>query len=191
MYKTYLFQQEEFVKDDFVKQLLTLLPMERKEKALRYRNLIDRNNCVISYIMLKIALKECFGITKFTMKYDENGKPYLLEYPDIFFSISHCVYGCVVAVADELIGVDIQNVIPFSYNVAERVCCSEELNVLTNSRNQTIDFIRMWTIKESYLKMIGEGIVGDLKSVNTLEMSSSSTEIVFSKNIIIVVCRKK
>ena len=39
--------------------------------------------------------------------------------------------------------------------------------------------------------MIGEGIVGDLKSVNTLEMSSSSTEIVFSKNIIIVVCRKK
>lgn len=60
MYKTYLFQQEEFVKDDFVKQLLTLLPMERKEKALRYRNLIDRNNCVISYIMLKIALKECF-----------------------------------------------------------------------------------------------------------------------------------
>ena len=38
--------------------------------------------------------------------------------------------------------------------------------------------------------MIGEGIVGDLKSVNTLEMSSSSTEIVFSKNIIIVVCRK-
>lgn len=57
MYRIYLFEQEELVSDDFVKKALPLLPEERRKKALRYHNRIDRNNCVLTYLMLKIALK--------------------------------------------------------------------------------------------------------------------------------------
>lgn len=187
MYKIYLFQQEELVTYNFISRILYLLPIERREKALRYHNTIDRNNCVITYLLLKIALKECFDIKDFTMKYGENGKPYLAEYTDVFFSISHCTNGCIVAVADELIGIDIQNIVAFSEKVAERVCCLAELDVLSKSTNKARDFIRMWTIKESYLKMTGEGIVGDLKSVNTLEMDY--IDIIEMENVIISIAR--
>lgn len=178
-----------FVTDDLFHKFFYVLPIERREKAMRYRNSIDRNNCVVVYLMLKIALKECFGITEFTIRYGKCGKPYLAEYPNIFFSISHCVYGCVVAVADELIGVDIQNIVSFSGKVAERVCSQAELEVLEKSQNKEKDFIRMWTIKESYLKMTGEGIVGDLKSINTLETDLLEIEVL--ENTVIAVCREK
>lgn len=187
MYRSYLFWQEELVTDDFIYNVLCLLPMDRRKKALRYHNTIDRNNCVITYLMLKIALKDCFGITEFNIEYGESGKPYLVEYPDIFFNISHCVYGCVVIVANVPVGVDIQNIVPFSNKVAEKVCCSAELDVLKKSRNKARDFICMWTIKESYLKMTGEGIVGDLKLINTLNMDW--VEVKVAENIVIAVCR--
>lgn len=170
MYRAYLFKQEELVQDNFIKKVLPLLPEERRLKALRYRNRIDRNNCVLTYLMLKIALKECFQITDFTIQYGRYGKPFLKEYPEVFFSISHCKCGCAVVVADELVGIDIENIVPFSWDVAKRVCCPEELDVLKQSTDKEREFIRMWTMKESFLKMTGEGIAGDLKSIHTLEM---------------------
>lgn len=186
MHRIYLFEQEQLVSDDFVKKALPLLPEERRKKALRYRNRIDRNNCVLTYLMLIIALKECFQITDFTIQYGRYGKPFLKEYPNVFFSISHCKCGCVVVVADGLVGIDIQNIVPFSWDVAERVCCAEELGVLKQSTYKEREFIRMWTMKESLLKMTGEGISGDIKSVNTLEMDWIEVE--ERENIIISIC---
>lgn len=74
MYRIYLFEQEELVPDDFIKKTLPLLPEERRKKALRYRNRIDRNNCVFTYLMLRIALKECFQIKDFTVQYSQYEK---------------------------------------------------------------------------------------------------------------------
>lgn len=190
MYKAYLFEQQELVPDSFILKILSLLPKERRCKALRYCNSIDRNNCVLTYLMLKIALKKCFQITDFTIQYGRYGKPFLKEYPTIFFNISHCKCGCVVVVADELIGVDIQNIVPFSWDVAERVCCLEELGVLKQRTHKDREFIKMWTMKESFLKMTGEGISGDLKSINTLEMNWFDVEET-EKNIISICMKTK
>lgn len=188
MYRAYLFKQEELVSDDFIKKVLPLLPEKRRKKALQYRNRIDRNNCVLTYLMLKIALKECFQITDFTIQYGQYGKPFLKEYPNVFFSISHCKCGCVVMVADELVGIDIQNIVPFSWDVVERVCCIEELDVLKQSTHKEREFIRMWTMKESFLKMTGEGIGDNLSRINTL--NKHYFEVTYIENSIISICRK-
>lgn len=169
MYKIYLFRQLEQITEEFIDRSLALLPEERRQKALRYRRMTDRKNCVITYLMLKIALRECFQITSFTLGYEENGKPCLAEYPNIYFNISHCQYGCVVAVADTPVGVDIQEVRPFSWEVAKRVCSKEELELLERSSDRDREFTRMWIMKESYAKMTGEGIRGNLAEINILK----------------------
>lgn len=188
MYKIYYFKDEELINEEFINRILHLLPAERRNKALNYRQVIDKKNCVIAYIMLKTALRNCYGITEFTIKYGAYGKPYLAEYPGIFFNISHCSYGCVVALANERIGIDIQNIVPFSWKVANRVCCKDELKLLENSKDRAREFIRLWTMKESYLKMTGKGIYEDLKSVNTLEIDCIGVKEI--KNVIISVCMK-
>lgn len=168
MYKIYLFEQLEVVTVEFIERMLPLLPIERRKKAMSYHQLIDCRNCVITFLMLKIALKQCFRITDFTLQYGDYGKPFLTEYPNVYFNISHCRYGCVAAVADCPVGVDIQDIRPFSWEVAEKVCCKKELEILEKSSDKSREFTRMWAVKESYAKMIGQGLGYDFVKINTL-----------------------
>lgn len=163
-----------------------LLPEERRQKVIRYRQPIDRKNCIITYLMLKYALKECFQIEDFTLLTGDAGKPYLAEYPNIHFNISHCRCGCVVAVADVPIGIDIQDVRSFSWEIARRVCCMEELELLQRNADKDREFTRMWAMKESYLKMLGTGMKMNLMEINTL--SEESVQVIEREKAIISVC---
>ena len=167
MYKLYLFDEYEHVTEGFIVRALQLLPENRRIRALRYRRTIDRWNCVITYLMLQYGLRECFGITSFELAFGEYGKPYLLEYPHVHFNISHCDAGCVVAMVDYPVGVDIQEIRPFSWGVARRVCCEDELAFLLNCDDKDRAFIRIWVEKESWVKKTGVGIGSHLKNLNS------------------------
>lgn len=168
MFKLYLFDGYEQVTEDFIAHALQFLPESRRIRALRYRRAIDRWNCVITYLMLIYGLRECFDITSFELTFGEYGKPYLLEYPHVHFNISHCDSGCAVAVADCPVGVDIQDVRPFSWEVARQVCCDREIAKLEQCINQDRLFTKMWAIKESYGKLIEQGVMYGMKDFDTL-----------------------
>lgn len=175
MYKVYLFRQLERVPEQFISLALPILPKERYQKAIHYRQSRDRKNCIIAYLLLKRGLKECFQITDFTLQYETYGKPYLPEYLNVYFNISHCNLGCAVAVADIPIGIDYQDIRPFSWEIASRVCCPQELKILEKSSYKATTFTRIWTRKESYLKMYGHGICCDLTQINTIHNKSIQT----------------
>lgn len=175
MYKIYLFRNSGEITEKFIEDMLDLLPEERREKAMRYRLLNDRKNCVITYLMLKIALKQCFDIEDFTLRYGDFGKPFLREYPDIFFNISHCSTACAVAVATGPMGIDIQNIRPFTWEIVRRVCCREELKLLKNSSDKDREFLKIWSKKESFVKMTGQGLNCCLPEINTLHKDSIQT----------------
>lgn len=163
MYKLYLFDQYEQLSEQFIVHALQFLPEDRRIRALRYRRTIDRWNCVITYLMLQYGLRECFGITSFEIAFGEYGKPYLLEHPGIHFSISHCDTGCLVAVADQPIGVDIQDIRPVSREVVCRVCSACELEEFDQSQDKDCVFAKMWAAKESYGKKSGMGLQYELQ----------------------------
>ena len=170
MYNIYLFNEYEQLSDEFIESALEILPEERRHKALRYRRKIDMQNCVITYLLLKYALHDCFGINSFQLSYGKYGKPYLREYPNIGFSFSHCDIACVVAISDCPIGVDIQDIRPFSWDIANQVCSQRELIELGKSQDKGRLFTKMWVIKESYVKMLGIGIAYDLKCLDTTNL---------------------
>lgn len=159
VYKLYLFDEYEQVSEEFIARSLRLLPENRRTRALRYRRTIDRWNCVITYLMLLYGLRECFGITSFEIAYEKFGKPFLSEYPQIYFSISHCDKGCAVAMSNRPIGVDIQDIRPFSRDVAKWICCQQELSELMSCSEQEQLFAKIWAAKECYGKMIGTGLL--------------------------------
>lgn len=170
MYKLYLFDEYEQVTEEFIIRALRFLPENRRIRALRYRRTIDRWNCVITYLMLLYGLRECFGITSFELAFGKYGKPYLPQYPYVHFNISHCDAGCAVAVADCPVGVDIQDVRPFSWAIAQRVCCERELAKLEQCINRDELFAKMWAIKESYGKLVEEGIMYGMKDFDTVSV---------------------
>jgi len=99
-----------------------------------------------------------------------HGKPYFPDHPDLHFNLSHCPLGCVCAIADRPIGIDIQDIRPYRPNVARKCCSSAELKLLSDSADQADTFARIWALKESYAKLTGQGIAQDLSTIDTTSL---------------------
>lgn len=61
----------------------------------------------------------------------------------------------VCAVSDVPIGIDAERVRTFRPNVVKRCCSLQEQDYILEEEER---FFQIWTLKESYIKMIGEGM---------------------------------
>ncbi|MGH8978135.1 MAG: 4'-phosphopantetheinyl transferase family protein, partial [Acidimicrobiia bacterium] len=89
-----------------------------------------------------------------------HGKPALPEHEGLDFSLSHCRATAIVAVARAVsVGVDVEVVRarPHLERLAARMLSpAEHAEWLTGDpAARTIEFLRLWTAKEAYLKAVG------------------------------------
>ncbi|WP_296557841.1 4'-phosphopantetheinyl transferase superfamily protein [uncultured Acetobacterium sp.] len=166
----YLFDQIETFTDDLYDQSLALLPAERQQKAAAYRQKIDRKLSVLAYVLLNYGLKREYGITeKIEFSYCAKGKPLLTHYPQLHFNLSHCQNGVICAIHRSAVGVDIERVEVYDADLARHVCHERELKLISESDNKALAFAKIWTKKESLLKKTGEGLVDNLKKMDTID----------------------
>lgn len=92
-----------------------------------------------------------------------NGKPYLRD-NSLHFSISHCDGLAVCAIAKTPVGVDCESIRHTSKAVMKRCFSDDEKLYVLNFSDCDTAFSRLWTLKESYVKMTGDGIASDLKT---------------------------
>jgi 4'-phosphopantetheinyl transferase len=98
----------------------------------------------------------------------EYGKPYLADYPDLDFNLSHTANKMVVTIAHNCdLGVDIEQCKPRK-NLAALIdkCFAEEEKSYWQQLpefQQTLAFYRFWTRKEAFVKATGRGIALGLK----------------------------
>lgn len=101
-----------------------------------------------------------------SLKKGPYGKPYLTEYPEIHFNISHSGGWAVCALASMPCGVDIQERRPIrSRRMVERTMNAREQRQILEAEDGTGEFIRLWTYKESCIKLSGEGLHQDMKTL--------------------------
>ncbi|MDR3222257.1 MAG: 4'-phosphopantetheinyl transferase superfamily protein [Methanobrevibacter sp.] len=134
-------------------------------KTLDRKYLFDKDKCLSGggRILLKFILSK-IGIEDYIINIDDRGKPFLDNYPNISFNISHSGELVMVGVCDEDIGVDIEKIQNLDYSgLSNHFFHLNEYKEIVNSENPINTFFRIWTLKESYVKMKGTGIV-DLKS---------------------------
>lgn len=140
--------------------------VQRREQVMGLRIERDRKLSVAAYLLLREALAMEYGITGAPeFGYYDGGKPFIEGRTDIFFSLSHCRNGAACAVGAEPVGVDIETIRPYRQELARRVLNDEELAAVEASGSPDVEFIKLWTMKESYLKMTGSGIRSDLRQV--------------------------
>ncbi len=145
---------------------LRQLPAWRREQALRHRHDTDRRLCAAAYMLLWQGLRAEYGIAEPPeFGYADGGKPFIAGRPDIHFSLSHCPAAALCAIGSEPVGADIERIRPFKERLAERVLNAGELASVTADPRPDVAFIRLWTMKESLLKLTGEGIRRELKGV--------------------------
>ena len=111
-------------------------------------------------------LREC--LKKRNIRYDENtpivktklGKPSLAEHPDVHFNLSHAKGIAACIVSDSICGIDCEGIRPYRENVARRAFSESERALLeaVSGEERDLLFVRLWTLKEAYVKALGDGI---------------------------------
>lgn len=172
-------------------KFLKFLPKNRQEKFNRLKRKIDRENCVVAYLLLRFALKEN-GIEDFEIVVGENGKPFLKS-GEIFFNISHCAEGVAVALDTASVGIDVQEIGGFNEKVANRFFDESENKKINASPDKAKAFTRIWTLKESVIKCegksltnLGEFSFGDYE--NIFEKYEKKFSCLSEKNVLISAC---
>ena len=139
---------------------------QRREQALKFKHEQGQRLCVLAYLLLKQALLEGYGITENPVfEYNEHGKPSIVGHPEIFFNLSHCKEAAVCVVSDQPIGVDVESVREFKESLVNYTMNDDEIAQLNSAEHPAAAFIRLWTMKEATMKLIGTGISNDMKTV--------------------------
>lgn len=167
MTEAFVVKTDSSIDKDLFCYLLEFVQSEKRERILKQGIKQNADNMLIGEILAKVAIKQTFGIDIARQKfaYTEYGKPYLANFPNVHFNISHSGVYVACAVSDNPIGVDIQKIGEYNFDIAKRVCNEKELNQIENGKDKASEFTKLWTQKEAILKMYGIGIAsGDIKN---------------------------
>lgn len=162
-------------------EALAAVSAERRTYALRYRREEDQRLCLSAYLLLQRALREEYGLSEVPpFCIGEHGKPALEGYPDIHFNLSHCQEAVACVVSTHPVGIDIEMVDSYDEALLPTTMNEKEQQMILESSHPESTFIRFWTMKESLLKLTGEGITDNLPSVlSKLEATGESQNISF------------
>ena len=161
---------------------LSLLPWEeRREKVMRFRFDKDRRLCLGTGLLLAYALRRA-GASDLSLHTLPNGKPILANDPNIHFNLSHSGLLAVCAVSDHPVGVDVEPLRDAIPEVVTMCFQTAEQEWIKASDDPGYAFSRLWTRKESYLKLSGEGLSRPLDSFCVLPGKGAPKEAHFAES---------
>lgn len=137
-------------------EIMQGLTKERVEKILKFAQPEDWKQSLGAGLLMKKVFEE-YHISLDAVKVGANGKP---EVDGFCFNLSHSGDFAVCAIGEKQVGCDIEQVAIAPMRLAEKYFCENEIlhlaETLEEKKNE--EFYRIWTMKESYLKMTGEGL---------------------------------
>lgn len=147
-----------------------ILDQTEQQHANSIKNVQLHRRYVEVHARLRILLGDAVNTAPEQLRIQkaEFGKPYLVDYPDLTFNLSHTGNMMVVAIAYNCeLGIDIEQCKPRE-NLAALVdkCFAEEEKSYwqdTPVPQQTQVFYRFWTRKEAFVKATGRGIALGLR----------------------------
>lgn len=145
--------------DDSVDNWLKYFSRERQEKILSYRFNADRNRTVFAELLARNIISEKFScsIEKIKLYRDNTGKPHIKNFP-VEISLSHAGKWIVCSIGEVKSGVDVEFDSVGAIEIAEKIFLPSEyekiISLKENLRGR--QFLKYWTIKESYFKLTGD-----------------------------------
>lgn len=135
---------------------------ERQRKVDRFRFPRDKRLSLGAGLLLKEALLN-ENAADMELAVSDRGKPYLKNCPELYFSLSHSGTKAMCAIDRRPVGCDIEIIDTPPLKIAGRFFSAEEqslLNSIADKEQLSRYFYMLWTGKESYLKLTGEGLSG-------------------------------
>ncbi len=149
-----------------IKNEYALLNVSQKVKFDKM-NTEKKEESLLGRALVRQIFEESGFIGKLYFRKTNKGKPFTVPRFKQF-SISHSQGIVAACVSDNKVGIDIEVIREIDLNLSKKVCTEEENQWIfaADSHNESIKrFFILWTLKEAYMKVTGEGMRIPFKSI--------------------------
>lgn len=149
-----------------IEDALKQVSQQRREQALKFSHESGRRLSLAVYLLLMEGLQKEYGITEPPVfDYLEGGKPVIKGHPEIHFNFSHSSKVALCAIDSQPVGADVETPRKITPSLIAYTMNREEQALIASAPESLTAFLALWTKKEAVLKLTGEGIRSDLKTV--------------------------
>jgi 4'-phosphopantetheinyl transferase len=165
--KTYYLNFASLSSAEAIETYKDLVTPERKARIENTKRLETKASLLGAGLLLQAALKKEYGLSDFETETNEFGKPSIKGREDIHFNLSHSGDVVILTVSDTECGVDIESTAKphEAMGVANRFFSRNEYAAMVLSADPNEAFCRLWTLRESYVKMRGKGFAIGLSTL--------------------------
>lgn len=137
-------------------EVMKSLSADRQIRISNMKSEKSRRQCLGAGLLLNKVL-ESYGKNHHDISIGEHGKP---ELDGFCFNLSHSEDLVICAVSDSPVGCDVEKLREAPKRIAERYFgkCEKQYLDMCEGKDYDKAFFRLWTIRESYVKMTGEGL---------------------------------
>ena len=143
-------------------RFLGQVPEYRQKKAMSFKFPKGKMQSLGVGLLLQMACRDAgFEGADNHIAYGENGKPYLADFPEVHFNLSHSGERVMCVISPFEVGCDVEIIKGDRGKLAERFFKSEEsawIKHFETLEAQSEAFYRLWTLKECYMKVTGRGL---------------------------------
>lgn len=157
-----------------IEELLPWLEPEQQHRIRQYVRVENAHLSLWGQLTVRSMLGARLGVPPQSLRIERTpyGKPYLAGRDDLHFSISHSGSWVACAVDNQPIGVDIEVHAPIDYSmITSRFFTRVEKEHLERlpMEERLEGFYDLWTLKESYVKAVGQGLSLPLDGFSVLD----------------------
>ncbi len=152
--------------DLFLSKLENHLHEDEVKRIKGISNIVQARRSGIGSLLVAHIVSCISGVPKqgISMHRYENGKPFLPDFPNLHYNISHTNNIVVAAIGNHVMGVDIEAISTARMPIAKRFFSKPELELLKRCKKRDLDtlFFELWTARESFAKATGTGIFASI-----------------------------
>jgi 4'-phosphopantetheinyl transferase len=146
--------------------LLTLVSPEKSARIRRFYRIEDRLRGLVADILIRHIIICKTGIRNNDIQFYTNdyGKPFLKGRDDFQFNLSHSGIWVVAVVDTQPVGIDVEQIQLIDLDISKNYYSSDEHRELMSKDDKFSYFFTLWSLKESYIKIVGKGLSLPLNS---------------------------
>jgi len=164
--EVYVLNLAEGVDRESVERLLPSVDSEKRKRVMKFYRWEDTLRTLFADLMIRniIVNKTALGNDEIYFSKNEYGKPSLKHSEVLHFNLSHSGDWVVCAVDEQPVGIDVEEIAPVDLDISKHYFSKDEHEDLLSKPDQIAYFFTLWTLKESYIKIVGKGLSLPLNS---------------------------
>ncbi len=152
--------------DLFLSKLEMHLHKEEVNRIKSINNIVQAQRSGVGSLLVAHIVNRISGVPSraINMHRYSSGKPFLPDFPNLHYNISHTANMVVASIGDHPTGVDIEAISTARMPIAKRFFSKAELKMLEQCKETDRDalFFELWTARESFAKATGTGIFASI-----------------------------